>query len=409
MPVSYEDIFRNFWVAPCRYTRDNTQYSGMMTVAGSGKDQAVGNMRRYFSAYPEHYSAAQYDTLIPLIAYTEESRQPELPLLRRVLRQHSDGIPAVLTDEHNLTSPLPSEKGDIHYQPGQPEFITGTSLFAVLDSGEYHRQTGQHLVPVLHGIHLPWRSLYQGETQDSLEDRAPYLVQIHADRAGEQFLAHCLNLPDKAAAGFFISSSRSFTEMHRQLRKMTYLRNQATDSWNFFRFYDVRHFIPFIESLTNGQLLNIAGGVTAFTGYSPQYPDGVRITFSPEYSADAGRREALFINERLCRHYARLTLMSTLVKTRQLIEQNEAVPATEKNCDEKVSEQYFIREANLSFLAGTTRMQALMYRLSARYLCRHDISLWKTACEHAMPYQHNQVLFNYHCYAFCLQTQGVPA
>lgn len=406
MPVS-QAVFRAYWVAQCRYTRDDMQFSGVMAVAGADRDQAIRNMRRYFSAQPEHYSAAQYDTLEPLTAYAGESQQPELPLLRQVIRQHDEGIPAVLTGEHNLTCPLPSENGDIHYQPGPPGFIPGIPLFAVIDSGEYHRQTGQHLVPVLLGTHLPWQSLYQGETQESLADRAPYLVQIRADRAGKQFLAHCLNLPDKAAAGFFISSSKPFPEMHRQLRRMTYLRNQVTGSWSFFRFYDVRHFIPFAESLTHGQLLSVAGGVTAFAGYSPAYPEGVTITFSAGVTG-TGRREALFINERLYGHYARLTLMSTLAKTRQLIEQQGAGSAPEQDGGETVSGSYLIREANLSFLAGVTRMQALMYRLSARYLCRHDTALWERACEHARPYQHNQVLFNYHCYAFCIQAQGVP-
>lgn len=147
--------------------------------------------------------------------------------------------------------------------------------------------------------------------------------------------------------------------------------------------------------------------MTAFAGYSPAYPEGVTITFSAGVTG-TGRREALFINERLYGHYARLTLMSTLAKIRQLIEQHGAGSAPEQDGGETVSDSYLIREANLSFLAGVTRMQALMYRLSARYLCRHDTALWECACEHARPYQHNQVLFNYYCYAFCIQAQGVP-
>ncbi len=62
---------------------------------------------------------------------------------------------------------------------------------------------------------------------------------------------------------------------------MTYLRNQRLNSWNFFRFYDVSHFMPFIESLTHGQLLNVVSGVKAFYGYSATTLMGSKSPFIP--------------------------------------------------------------------------------------------------------------------------------
>lgn len=169
-----------------------------MTVAGTSQPQAIKQMRRCFTAHPGEYAFADYDTLIPLITHIEQSSTLELPLIRQVREQHNAKVSTVLVDSQLYTHPRPSEKGDIHYREGQPTFIEYSHLYVVIDSGEYHRQTGQHLVPKLHGSQLPWKSLYQGETQDSLEDKAPYLVHITANQAGQRFLAHYLNLPHKS-------------------------------------------------------------------------------------------------------------------------------------------------------------------------------------------------------------------
>ncbi|EOD8958203.1 DUF4123 domain-containing protein [Providencia stuartii] len=408
MPSSYSDIYQGYWVAECRYTRNNETFTGIMTLAGHSEEQVIGNMRHYFAENQAEYSFAQYDTLTPLITYVENSQQLELLLLRQIRRQHAESRLAVLVDERNLTNPLPSEKGDIHYQVGQPALLDDVDLYMVIDSGEYHRQTGQYLVPMLHGSQLPWQSLYQGETQDSLAEQAPYLVHIQRTVAGRHFLAQCLNLPNKATVGLFFNSFKSFADVHRQMRKMTYLYNRTLNSWNFFRFYDVSHFIPFIESLTRGQLFNVVSGVTAFYGYSTKYPGGVEITFHKDYLHDTYHREALLINERLYRHYAQLTLMSTLDKAQQAIRhQDNSIP--HDKVAKKALDNFCLHAANQAFLTDTTQMQALIYNLLARYLSRHDVSLWQRACEHALPYQHNQVLFNHHCYIYCLNAQGETA
>lgn len=409
MSLTSHEIYHGYWVAQCRYTRNDEEFSGLMTLKGNSAEQAIGQMRQYFTANPAQYRYAEYDTLTALITYVEQSQQPELPLLRQVREQHEANVQAVLVDEHNLTHPLPSEKGDIHYQPGLPVFIDSTYLYMVIDSGEYHRQTGQHLVPVLHGAQLPWQSLYQGKTQDSLADLAPYLVHIQRNKAGERFLAQYLSLPDKATIGLLINSIKLFADVYRQLRKLTYLRNQTLGSWNFFRFCEANHFIPFIESLTQGQLLNVVSGVKAFYGYSTAFPDGVVITFNSDYLYDLHKREPLLINTRLYRHYAQLTLMNTLDKAQQLIQQWSTDSDNFDEDAKKTLDAFCLHEANRAFLTGTTQMQALIYRLSARYISRDNRLLWESACKHAMLYQHNQVLFNYHCYAYCLRTQGETA
>lgn len=403
------EIYRGYWVAQCRYTQNGEKFTGYMTLAGTTADDAVAQMRHYFAQYQAQYSFAQYETLTPAISFVEASQQLELPLLRQLREQHAEHIPAVLVDERNLTHPLPSEKGDIHYQAGAPAFIANTTLYLVIDSGEYYRQTARHLVPALYGSQLPWQSLYQGETQANLEDSAPYLVELQPNSAGQQWLAHYLSLPNKATLGLFISSFKPFAEVHRQLRKLTYLRNPRLNSWNFFRFYDTAHFIPFIESLSHGQLLNVVSGVLAFYGYSADYPDGVKITVEADYLFDKGRREALFINDRLYHHYARLTMMQTVNKAKKLIEQYASTSLFEAEGGALNLDQFCLHAANHAFLRDINQMQALFYYLLARYASYQNEALWQTASEQAKPYEANSVTFNYQRYLHCLPSQGVTA
>ncbi|MDQ5992521.1 DUF4123 domain-containing protein, partial [Providencia stuartii] len=103
-----------------------------------------------------------------------------------------------------------------------------------------------------------------------------------------------------------------------------------------------------------------------------------------------------------------LTLMSTLDKAQQAIRhQDNSIP--HDKVAKKALDNFCLHAANQAFLTDTTQMQALIYNLLARYLSRHDVSLWQRACEHALPYQHNQVLFNHHCYIYCLNAQGETA
>lgn len=407
MHWSPNTIYKEYWVARCRYTRNNEQFHGIMTVAGANQSQAIERMRQYFTAHSGQYTFADYEILTPLVTYIEQSSKLALPLVRQVREQHEANVLAVLVDERNLTHPRPSEKGDIHYAEGQPAFSDGVHLYAVIDSGEYHRQTGQHLVPMLHGSQLPWQSLYQGETQDSLEDQAPYLIHLLPNHAGEVFLEHCSSLSNKGTLGIFIHSLKSFTDIHRQLRKMTYLHNKPLNSWNFFRFYDVSHFMPFIESLTHGQLLNVVSGVKAFYGYSANYPDGVKITFHSDYLYDTRPREPLFINEKLYRHYAALTLVQTLNKAKQLIAQCPPLSTSSELSGSADLEAFCLRIMNQAFLSDISQTQALLYYVLARHACTQNETLWQSATEQAKPYEANAVTFNYHRYRYCLSSQGV--
>ena len=56
-----KSLYKAYWVAQCRYTRNSEQFKGVMTVAGTSQPQAIKQMRQYFTAHPGEYTFADYD------------------------------------------------------------------------------------------------------------------------------------------------------------------------------------------------------------------------------------------------------------------------------------------------------------------------------------------------------------
>ena len=65
MHWSPNTIYKEYWVAQCRYTRNNEQFHGIMTVAGANQSQAIERMRQYFTAHSGQYTFADYEILTP--------------------------------------------------------------------------------------------------------------------------------------------------------------------------------------------------------------------------------------------------------------------------------------------------------------------------------------------------------
>jgi Domain of unknown function (DUF4123) len=110
--------------------------------------------------------------------------------------------------------------------------------YAVLDAARL-----PYLLPdILAASGLRHVSLFQGKAQDDLAERAPYLVQLTEDSdltrrlfTGPQGLGGLWH----KELGIFLRGRQGFDALRRDLRKFTYVSDEAGKMW-FLRFWDSR-------------------------------------------------------------------------------------------------------------------------------------------------------------------------
>lgn len=107
--------------------------------------------------------------------------------------------------------------------------------YAILDGA----QAPYILTGLLEASGLTYQSLFQGKTQQELEEYAPYLVEL---TPGNSFCAK-LFTPVKAMGlwerelGVFVQSRVGFQQLRTHLRKFTRVQDQQ-GGWYYFRYWD---------------------------------------------------------------------------------------------------------------------------------------------------------------------------
>ncbi|OOF57350.1 hypothetical protein BKL49_09170 [Rodentibacter myodis] len=102
-------------------------------------------------------------------------------------------------------------------------------------------------------------SLYKGELKNQMDTNAPYLTQLTvSDRETADFTRLLFTQAEKIWFGcwdinpaIFVRTKRNFDEVHYHLRKFTHLYQEETDKWYFFRFYDPRVLVPYLNYIAN--------------------------------------------------------------------------------------------------------------------------------------------------------------
>lgn len=392
--------YQDYWIAECTYLYQDEELTGRALIQAHSEPLAVSALSEFFIQH--NYSYARYDRLETVYRYMLSSKQPELALIRQMRQQQIDNEPVMLSKEKSLTHVLPSDNDDILYTPEPLPRRNGSEHFLIMDGSVYQQITGQYIVPALYASGLPWESLFQGETQITLEDSAPYLLHILDNAQGRAFLNRYKTLVMKDCLGLFFSSSLSLTELRHHFRKLTYLRYQYHDKWVFFRFYDANQFVPFIHCLNRRQLANLISDIDAFFVFTAEAPQGQTITFSDQLRCEE-KKENLFINQLMHEHYTQTALCNTINKAKKMI---ETLLWDEIENPEKPLNSFCIQQANQAFLRNITQSKALIYFIAARFLTQHNNNLWEAACLNAKPYSYSQELYTYHAYQYCLTYQG---
>jgi hypothetical protein len=112
-------------------------------------------------------------------------------------------------------------------------------LYAVLDSAADPR-----VLVLLRESVEECRSLYQGPKGDALEDVAPYLVHTPI---GSKLLGALLHEGWGQHWGIYLTSSRPFHEVRKQLRRFLMVQDDS-DQELYFRFYDPRVLQGFLST-----------------------------------------------------------------------------------------------------------------------------------------------------------------
>lgn len=118
---------------------------------------------------------------------------------------------------------------------GRSETADPLFTYAVLDAASIP------LLPdILAGTGLTYRSLFQGETEETFKNAAPYLIGMEEDgRFTRQLFSADGWAKDlwNDGCSTFIRSHRPFNDMRAHLRRFTRIRDE-TGKWFYFRFWD---------------------------------------------------------------------------------------------------------------------------------------------------------------------------
>lgn len=129
-------------------------------------------------------------------------------------------------------------------------------LFAILDSAR-DRRVRQFLLQAGE----EHESLYEGVADAELTEVAPYLVRLPR---GTDLLELLVRVGWGRSWGVFLTSSVSFKETRRHLRKFLKVEDEGTKEQLYFRFYDPRVLRVFLPACSPEQRAELAGPLGRF-------------------------------------------------------------------------------------------------------------------------------------------------
>jgi Domain of unknown function (DUF4123) len=144
-------------------------------------------------------------------------------------------------------------------------------LWAVLDGAQDERISSW-----VRGGSCPWACLYAGELAPELQEVAPYLVRILADRPESLRL---LENGWERNWGVFAVTSAAQAELRRHLRRHLRVRTEAGKTL-LLRWYDPRVLRLYLPTCNARELKEFFGPVHAFVGERPE-AGGVQLFTAP--------------------------------------------------------------------------------------------------------------------------------
>ncbi|RCK51700.1 hypothetical protein TH25_08465 [Thalassospira profundimaris] len=156
--------------------------------------------------------------------------------------------------------PEPTEAENAQY--AGTKTVPSLKTYAILDSAKIP----YILTSLLESSDLRYQSLFQGKTQEELEEHAPYLVELKPESGFTKQLFTGLKGVNglwEKELGIFIRSRTNFDDIRRHFRKFTRVQDKD-GKWFYFRFWEAKFFIDYVLSLQPDKQKIIVGDCHSF-------------------------------------------------------------------------------------------------------------------------------------------------
>ncbi|MCT8345493.1 hypothetical protein LG003_22340 [Photorhabdus kleinii] len=170
-----------------------------------------------------------------------------------------------------------------------------------------------------------------------------------------------------------------FEMVLNHLRKFTYLKNELTQAWAFFRFYHPNTLTTLLNTLSDGPLAHFMQGINSIWFYGDK-PDTRHIITITENIRQA-KPAPVTLNHQLCELFEQQAQQRLTFKTIDFIHENLA-----ERCqvNKNTLPAFVLQQTNQAYLQGLTQQRAILYYVAARCLIPNDEvhwqQLWDSAC-----------------------------
>ncbi|MDE9429340.1 DUF4123 domain-containing protein [Xenorhabdus bovienii] len=402
--MSWIPDYAEHWVVDYAYTTPQGEPdSARAIVHAASRPQALSALAEYVLQAGD--SPGQYQSIQPLPEYLAASAEVELPLLRQFRQGVERNARVIPLNEHNNNPLLPAARGVLQFTVTEtlPARERGQYRYMVIDATVYRRVMGSFIVPDLMVSNLRWESLFQGETQITLEDSAPYLVELTDDPTVHSAFQQKITRPITPEPGIFIDSDQPFPVIRNHLRKFTYLRNEQHQSWVFYRFYVPQGLLPLLKSLPDEQLMHFMRPIMRIGYFDSQTGQYYALSVA-ENSLDQEKTAPVAINRSL------VGILAGQTQARAVAQIVKFIAETQPELSPKQQEQlpaFVVQQANLACLAGFAHQRSILYLVAGRSLARGNEALWQQAWQHACAEAQAQEVRALACYEYCFKNQAL--
>ncbi|MDX7998577.1 DUF4123 domain-containing protein [Xenorhabdus sp. Reich] len=423
---NYHQLYKHIWVAEFSYGYKGSEqqkprhYWAQALIQAKNQHQALVQLSDHM-LYSLQADEGQYEKILPFLQYLDTCNHLEKQLILNLEKINGEQ-PIIVLNTQDTSEPLPIDTGDLEitlypcppftgenpfnrywisddlysllYQQSQ-NTTKYSRCYMVIDAGVYHKHAGHFIIPSLMASGLPYRCLFKGTTQITLEDAAPYLVELtgHEDK---EFLRQIFITHYTPDIGIFIHTDSKFDELYNHLRKFPYLQQEHNREWVFFRFYYSLTLDLTLKSLSRGALASFIRHIGAIYGFNHE---NHLMKASVTENIRESKIETVTINDRMHLNFERYMQQKYFHKVKAFIKKH-----VQKQCQVPEDQllPFITKQANYAYLNGFTLELTGLYYIVARAITAKNDPLWNHTLETVLSEPSNQEARAYKLLKECL-------